>query len=65
LESLEEDKPCQTGGILGDWVPVDYTERSMLKYTQKVIELFKNPKNIGELENPTISVVEGDPPKAD
>jgi len=33
----------------------------MLKYTQKVIELFKNPKNIGEMENPTVSVVEGDP----
>jgi len=42
-------------------MPVDYTERSMLKYTQKVIELFKNPKNIGEMENPTVSVVEGDP----
>lgn len=33
----------------------------MLKYSQKVIELFKNPKNIGEMENPTVSVVEGDP----
>ncbi len=42
-------------------MPVDYTERSMLKYSQKVIELFKNPKNIGEMENPTVSVVEGDP----
>jgi len=42
-------------------VPVDYTERSVLKYTKKVMDLFKNPKNIGEMKDPTVSVVEGDP----
>jgi nitrogen fixation NifU-like protein len=42
-------------------MPVEYTERSLLKYTQKVIDLFRNPKNIGEMENPTVEVVEGDP----
>lgn len=42
-------------------MPVEYTERSLLKYTQKVIDLFRNPKNIGEMENPTVEAVEGDP----
>ncbi len=42
-------------------MPVDYTERSVLKYTKKVMDLFKNPKNIGEMKDPTVSVVEGDP----
>jgi len=42
-------------------VPVEFTERSLLKYTQKVLELFKDPKNIGEMEDPTVSAVEGDP----
>lgn len=42
-------------------MPVEFTERSLLKYTQKVIELFKDPKNIGEMEDPTVTAVEGDP----
>ena len=42
-------------------MPVEFTERSLLKYTQKVLELFKDPKNIGEMEDPTVSAVEGDP----
>ena len=42
-------------------MPVEFTERSLLKYTQKVIDLFRNPKNIGEMENPTVTTVEGDP----
>lgn len=42
-------------------MPVEYTERSLLKYTEKVIELFRNPKNVGEMENPTVTAVEGDP----
>ncbi|HID60986.1 MAG TPA: hypothetical protein EYP46_03905 [Hadesarchaea archaeon] len=42
-------------------MPVEYTERSMLKYTQKVIDLFRNPKNMGEMEDPTVIAVEGDP----
>ena len=33
----------------------------MLKYTKKVLELFKDPKNIGEMEDPTVTAVEGDP----
>lgn len=33
----------------------------MIKYTQKLIERFKNPKNIGEMENPTVVATEGDP----
>lgn len=41
-------------------MPVEYTERSLLKYSQQVIELFKNPKNVGEMENPTVTAVEGD-----
>jgi nitrogen fixation NifU-like protein len=41
-------------------MPVEYTERSLLKYTQQVIELFRNPKNVGEMENPTVTAVEGD-----
>jgi len=39
---------------------VEFTERSLLKYTQKVLELFRDPKNIGEMENPTVTAVEGD-----
>jgi len=42
-------------------MPVEYTERSLLKYSQKIIELFRNPKNIGEMENPTVTATEGDP----
>lgn len=42
-------------------MPVEFTERSLLKYTQKVLELFKDPKNIGEMENPTVTATEGDP----
>jgi nitrogen fixation NifU-like protein len=42
-------------------MPVEFTERGLLKYTQKVIELFKNPKNIGEMEQPTVVATEGDP----
>lgn len=42
-------------------MPVEYTERSLLKYTQKVLELFKDPKNIGEMKNPTVTATEGDP----
>jgi nitrogen fixation NifU-like protein len=42
-------------------MPVDYAERSLLKYSQKVIELFRNPKNMGEMENPTVEATEGDP----
>jgi len=42
-------------------VPVEITERGHLKYSEKVLERFKNPKNIGELENPTVVVSEGDP----
>ena len=42
-------------------MPVKYTERGMFKYTQKLIERFKNPKNIGEMENPTVVATEGDP----
>ncbi len=42
-------------------MPVEYTERGMLKYTKKLIERFKNPKNVGEIENPTVVATEGDP----
>ncbi|MFN4133450.1 MAG: iron-sulfur cluster assembly scaffold protein [Candidatus Hadarchaeales archaeon] len=42
-------------------MPAEYTERSLLKYTEKVLELFRNPKNMGEMENPTLAVTEGDP----
>ncbi len=42
-------------------MPAKYTERSMLKYTKKVIDLFQNPKNVGEMENPTVVATEGDP----
>jgi NifU-like protein involved in Fe-S cluster formation len=42
-------------------MPVEYTERSLLKYTQKVLELFRDPKNVGEMENPTVVAIEGDP----
>jgi len=41
-------------------MPVEYTERSLLKYSQQVIELFRNPKNVGEMENPTVTATEGD-----
>ena len=33
----------------------------MLKYSEKLLERFKNPKNIGEIENPTVVAQEGDP----
>lgn len=42
-------------------MPIKYTERSLLKYSQQIIELFQNPKNVGEMENPTITATEGDP----
>lgn len=35
--------------------------RSPLPYSQKVIELFRNPKNQGKMENPTIVSVAGNP----
>lgn len=38
-----------------------YTERGFLNYSDKLIELFKNPKNIGELEDADVTVQEGDP----
>ncbi|MEW6592397.1 MAG: iron-sulfur cluster assembly scaffold protein [Candidatus Hadarchaeota archaeon] len=41
-------------------MPAEYTEKSLLKYTAKVLEMFKNPKNIGEMENPTVTADEGD-----
>jgi len=46
---------------LRDKMPVEYTERSLLKYSQQIIELFRNPKNVGEMENPTVTAIEGDP----
>ena len=42
-------------------MPAEYTERGMLKYSEKLLERFKNPKNIGEIENPTVVAQEGDP----
>jgi len=42
-------------------VPAKYTERGFLKYNEKIIELFKNPKNVGELKDPDVVVQEGDP----
>lgn len=42
-------------------MPVKYTERSMLKYTQKVLELFKNPKNVGEMKDADVTVTVGSP----
>ena len=42
-------------------MPVTYTERSMLKYTQKVLELFKNPKNVGEMPDANVKVTVGSP----
>ncbi len=41
-------------------MPVEFTERSLLKYTEKVLEFFRNPKNIGEMQDPTVTAVEGD-----
>ncbi|KXA93614.1 hypothetical protein AKJ64_00075 [candidate division MSBL1 archaeon SCGC-AAA259E17] len=38
-----------------------YTERGFLDYSDKVIELFKNPKNVGEMEDADVVVQEGDP----
>ncbi len=38
-----------------------YTERGFLDYSDKVIELFQNPKNVGRMENPDVVVQEGDP----
>lgn len=38
-----------------------YTERGFLDYSDKVIELFKNPKNVGEMEDADVTVQEGDP----
>jgi len=41
-------------------MPAEYTERGLLKYSSELLERFKNPKHIGELENPTIVAQEGD-----
>lgn len=38
-----------------------FTERGFLDYSDKIIELFKNPKNVGELEDADVTVREGDP----
>lgn len=35
--------------------------RSPLPYSQKVIDLFRNPKNQGKMKNPTITSVAGNP----
>jgi len=35
--------------------------RSPLPYSPKVIELFRNPKNQGKMENPTVSSIAGNP----
>ena len=35
--------------------------RIPLPYSQKVIELFRNPKNQGKMENPTVTAVAGNP----
>jgi len=35
--------------------------RSPLPYSQKVIDLFRNPKNQGKMENPTVTSVAGNP----
>lgn len=42
-------------------MPVSYTERSLIKYSDKVIERFRNPRNVGEIDSPTVVVTEGDP----
>lgn len=42
-------------------MPAEYTERGVLKYSEKLLERFKNPKNIGEMKNPTVVAQEGDP----
>jgi NifU-like protein involved in Fe-S cluster formation len=42
-------------------MPAEYTERGMLRYSEKLLERFKNPKNIGELKDPTVVAQEGDP----
>lgn len=38
-----------------------YTERGFLDYSDRVIELFKNPKNVGEMKDADVTVQEGDP----
>lgn len=38
-----------------------YTERGFLDYSDRVIELFRNPKNVGEMEDADVTVREGDP----
>lgn len=38
-----------------------FTERGFLDYSDKIIELFENPKNVGELEDADVTVQEGDP----
>ncbi|MBS7659921.1 iron-sulfur cluster assembly scaffold protein, partial [Candidatus Bathyarchaeota archaeon] len=35
--------------------------RSPLPYSKKILELFKNPKNLGRMEDATISAVAGNP----
>ncbi len=42
-------------------MPVEYSERGKLKYSEKLLERFRNPKNVGEMENPTVVAQEGDP----
>lgn len=38
-----------------------YTERGFLDYNDKVVELFRDPKNVGEMEDADVTVREGDP----
>ena len=35
--------------------------RSPLPYSQKVIELFRNPRNQGKMKNPTVTSIAGNP----
>lgn len=46
---------------MGEEEKKKYTERGFLDYSDKVVELFKNPKNVGEMEDADVTVQEGDP----
>jgi len=35
--------------------------RSPLPYNPRILELFRNPKNLGKMENPTVSATAGNP----